>query len=59
MPGNGKKLVAEFNFRNSTKRTHRFEQTDGEEIRTIYIAQSAAIFKQGHKKIRVTVEVLE
>jgi hypothetical protein len=56
--GNGK-LVGEFNFRNSTRRTFRFEQTNGEEIRTIYIAQSAALFKKGQpKKIRVTVEVI-
>jgi hypothetical protein len=53
------KLVAEFNFRNSTPRTYRFEQVNGEEIRTIYIAQTATLFKKEQpKKIRVTVEVI-
>jgi hypothetical protein len=56
---NGKngKFVAEFGFRNPTKRTFRFEETTNEQnIGTLYIQQRA--FKTQPKKIRVTVEVI-
>jgi len=52
------RFVAEFNFRNSTKRTHRFEETTtAQNIQTIYIQQRA--FEKPPKRIRVTVEVIE
>jgi len=51
------KFVAEFSFRNPTKRTFRFEETTNEQnIGTLYIQQRA--FKTQPKKIRVTVEVI-
>jgi hypothetical protein len=50
------KLVAEFSFRNSTKRKWRFEETSQTGVDTIYIPQSA--FKTQPKKVRVTVEVI-
>jgi hypothetical protein len=56
---NGKngKFVAEFGFRNPTKRTFRFEETSTEQnIGTLYVQQRA--FKTLPKKIRVTVEVV-
>jgi hypothetical protein len=52
------KFEAEFNFRNSTKRTFRFEETSTQQnIQTLYIQQRA--FAVVPKRIRVTVEVLE
>jgi len=51
-------FVAEFKFRNPTKRTFRFEETSTEQlIGSLYVQQRA--FKRQPKQIRVTVEVIE
>lgn len=50
-------FAVELTFRNSTKRTYRFEEGGAFKIGTLYVQQSA--FKQQPKKIRVTVEVIE
>jgi hypothetical protein len=50
------KFVAEFGFRNPTKRMWRFEETSKTGMNTIYLPQSA--FEKEPQKIRVTVEVI-
>jgi len=53
-----KGFTATFKFRNSTKRTYRFEEEAGEQnIQTLYVQQRA--FSVQPKKIKVTVEVIE
>lgn len=52
------RFVVTFKFRNTTKRTFRFEEEGPEQnIQTLYVQQRA--FTSQPKRIRVTVEVIE
>jgi len=51
------KFESTLEYAKTTKTTYRFQEIQGENIKTLYIKQVA--FKIQPKKIKVTVEVLE